>query len=117
MAKKQILVLFGPSGSGKSFFQGELCRDPRFETIKKASTREPRMGGMFRMFIVNDSSAKFGGRPNQSANYFTEIDGADGELVTYNYGETYSVDLADIDSAFVQGKTPIIILRTREQFE
>lgn len=112
--RKTIIVLFGPSGSGKSFIADRLCQMPNFSMIKKATDREIRTRGfLFRHF---DSSIKRGGIKN-GADYFDVVDGVEGDFLTENYGQTYSTSLSDIDSALEQYKVPVFILRTREQMK
>ena len=104
----KIVVLFGPSGSGKSYVADKLCEDPRFFHVKKASDRPRRK---------NDISVRHIGGKLYSFNYVSEENVDSGELVFENFGHSYSLDIGDVDSGIILGKVPVIILRAREHFE
>ena len=104
----KIIVLFGPSGSGKSYVADKLCEDPRFYHVKKASDRPKR---------ANDVSVRHIGGKLYSFNYVSEDAVQQSEIRFENFGHSYSLNIGDVDRCIISGQTPVIILRTREHFE
>lgn len=106
--KEKIVVLFGPSGSGKSYVADKLCEDPRFFHVKKTSDRPKRR---------NDISVRHIGGKLYSFNYISEEDVRSSELSFENFGHSYSLNIGDVDRSIISGQIPVIILRAREHFE
>lgn len=106
--KNKIVVIFGPSGSGKSYVSEKLCEDPRFSYVKKATDRARRN---------NDNSVRHVGGWLYGFDYISEKNIKENDVVFENFGHNYSIDIGDIDRIILHGKTPVIILRTREQIE
>ncbi len=113
MAKKPtIVVLFGTSGSGKSFVCTELANDPHFEHIEKYSTRKMRsFAGDGKKDSIKAKATYYG------FSVITEDDIRESDIHTVNYGHDYCLPVTSVDNCMVRGKVPVVILRTREQFE
>ena len=97
---RSILVLAGASGAGKTSVAAEiLSKNPEYKLIRSATTRAPR-----------------GDAHDGEYLYYTEEEFKDlisrGELLEYmKYGDNfYGTPHSEIELAFSEGKTPLLIL-------
>ena len=101
-----IIVLFGPCGAGKSYIANSLTCNKDFVYIPKYADIKGRNNNN----LIKNASEKL-----YEFDYVDSFNISEEELVFKNYEKKDAIKISDIDRALVQGKVPVIILRTREQ--
>lgn len=95
----KVLLLAGPSCSGKTTISGALCALPEFTRVLTATTRQPRVGESLDAYLFMEE-AEF--RAHVSTNQFLEY-----ALVHGNY---YGTPKATVQKALASGKNPVLIV-------
>jgi len=104
--KQKLIIFYGPSQSGKSFFArmlkeifgGEvrfsfLDEPIDFSVIKKYYTRSERSGAL----------------EDEGSEFVSEIDESEFDIVTKFYGERSGIKFSDVDEMYAHGKVPIFL--------
>jgi guanylate kinase len=100
----RLIIVSGASGAGKSFLLQNISRwDSSIETVKKLSTRTPRS------YETEDVQHWLDLKFDQPMKSIESCD------YKYLYGNAwYGTRKSDIESVFVRGKNPILIIRDCE---
>lgn len=96
MNKNVVITITGPTCSGKSTFEAEMCKNDMFYKIRSTTTRTPRKGerdGVDYFFVDHDK--------------FNTIEMMETVKLGVNY---YGASVAEFQNAFDQEKIPVVVV-------